>query len=212
MRMALGLVSLLVVIAIILLLFTIYEFPMLKQSKSARQQAQQIAGRDENHAPVTDAVTLDALDRNGRMEAAVVTSIVPGSTLQAHYGLQNGDVILELGQLRIRDQLSSADEAKDFLLDAYQRNQPVVVMRGRERLVLPIDPHDQNMVAAAARASGAAVDPSGATPPTTPAPPGAATDGQKATEARPAAKRPSGLEGQLEIIRNAGGGQAEEPQ
>ena len=213
MRMALGLVSLLVVVAIVLLLFSVYQAPMLKQSKSTRQQAQQIAGRDEDNAPVTDAVTLDELDRAGRMEGAVVTSVVPGSTIQTHYGLQNGDVLLELGQVTIKGNISSAGEAKDFLLYAYQRSEPVVVMRGNERLTLPIDPRNPSSVAAAARAAAA----SGAAPAPTPTEPGTpgtegSSDGaQKAAAAKPAPKKPGGLEGQLDLIRNAGG-QPQDPQ
>src|SRR3954447_22221854 len=125
MRMAFGLVSLLVVLAIILLLFSVYEAPMLKQTKSTRQQAQQIAGRDEDNAPVTDAITLDAKDRNGRMEGAVVTDVVAGSAIQVKYGLQKGDVILELGDLTVKEYMSSPGEAKDFLLKACQENKPV---------------------------------------------------------------------------------------
>src|SRR3954453_21558192 len=127
MRAAFGLVSLLVVVAIILILFSMYSIPAAKQGKVAQNQAQQIAGRDEDNAPVTDAITLDAQDRNGRMEGAIVTSIVPGSAIDTHYGFQPGDVILEMGQLTVRDYMSSADEAKDFLLKAYQENRPVVV-------------------------------------------------------------------------------------
>jgi hypothetical protein len=206
MRFALGLVSLLVVLAIILLMFSVYEAPMLKQGNSARQQARQLAGRDEDNAPVTASITLDEMDAAGKMEAAVVTDVLAGSTIQTHYGLQKGDVLLELGQVTIKGNLSSADEAKDFLLYAYQRNEPVVVMRGRERLTLPIDPHNPASVAAAARASAASSAAAGATPAAPGAADGAAGDAaQSAAAAKPAPKKPGGIEGQLDLIRNAGG-------
>jgi hypothetical protein len=215
MRIALGLVSLLVVLAIILILFSVYEAPMLKQSKSTRQQAQQIAGRDEDNAPVTDAITLDEMDAAGKMEAAVVTDVLPGSTIQTHYGLQKGDVLLELGQVTIKGNLSSAGEAKDFLLYAYQRNEPVVVMRGNERLTLPIDPRNPMAVAAAQRAAASKSGAPGAatTPPALVVPDAAVDAGaQQPAAPKPAPKKPGGLEGQLEIIRNAGGGQSQEQQ
>lgn len=195
MRAAFGLVSLLVVVAIILILFSMYSIPAAKRGKVAQNQARQIAGRDEDNAPVTDAVTLDAQDRNGRMEGAVVTSIVPNSALQQRYGLQNGDVILEMGPLSVKTNMSSASEAKDFLLDAYQKSQPVVVMRGSERLTLPQD---------AARAAARVPAPS----------PTAAADGpqasaQQPTQASPdkgAQKKPAGgLQGQLDLIKNIPG-------
>src|SRR4051812_34082576 len=191
MRAAFGLVSLLVVVAIILILFSMYSIPAAKQGKVAQNQARQIAGRDEDNAPVTDAVTLDAQDRNGRMEGAVVTSIIPNSALQQRYGLQNGDVILEMGPLSVKTNMGSPSEAKDFLLDAYQKSQPVVVMRGSERLTLPQD---------AARAAAAAAR--------APAPNPTAGDGSQASAQQPtqappdkgAEKKPAGgLQGQLDL-------------
>src|SRR6188768_31926 len=107
MRVAFGLVSLLVVVAIILLVFSMYEAPVLKRGKSAQDDARQIAGRDEDNAPVTDAITLDAKDRNGQMLAAVVTSVTPGSTIEKHYGIQKGDEILVLGQLTVKGNMQS---------------------------------------------------------------------------------------------------------
>lgn len=192
MRMALGLVSLLVVLGIIMLLFSTYQAPMLKQGKSMRDDAQQLAGRDENNEPVHHAVTLDAQDRAGKMEAAVVTSINAGSALETHYGLQKGDVILELGQVTVKGNIHSADEAKDFLLYAYQRNEPVVVLRGGERLTLPMAAPARNATAAAGPAAES---------------PSAAVDGtQTPAPEQPAQKKPAGgLEGQLDLIRNAGG-------
>src|SRR4051794_13420970 len=210
MRMAFGLVSLLVVLAIILLLFSVYEAPMLKQTKSTRQQAQQIAGRDEDNAPVTDSITLDGQDRNGRMEGAVVTSIVPGSTIETHYGLQPGDVILEMGQLTVRDYMSSADEAKDFLLKAYQENRPVVVMRGPARMTLPMEKAMRNAAASAVPPPPA---PSPTADPARAAQGGAvagaqndpaAADASKAAPPKPAQKKPGGIQGQLELIKGAG--------
>jgi hypothetical protein len=199
MRVALGLVSLLVVVAIILLLFNFYQAPMLKKGVSAREEARQIAGRDENNAPVTDAILLDSHDRAGRMEGALVKDILAGSTLQNYYGLQKGDVILEVGQVAIKNNISSPDEAKDFLLYAYQRNEPVVVLRGSERLVLPIGAPARN--AAAVAPAGPAAPGEAAT-----APQPGGEHPQQAAQEKPAQKKPGGLEGQLDLIRNRPGG------
>lgn len=199
MRMALGLVSLLVVLGIIMLLFSIYEAPMLKRGASARQQAQQIAGRDEDNAPVTDAMVLEAQDHNGRMEGAVVKSVVAGSAIETHYGFQAGDVILQLGELTVRDSMNSPGEVKDFLLKAYQENRPVVVMRGFERVTLPLEVPARNAAASAA-------------PPTQQAPGLSPAEPEKAAQAKPAPKKPGGLEGQLDLIRKLGEPQNPEPQ
>jgi hypothetical protein len=205
MRMAFGLVSLLVVLGIVMLLFSIYEAPVLKRGKSAQDDARAIAGRDENNAPVTDAVTLDAQDRNGRMEGAVVTSITPGSALEQRFGLQNGDVILSMGPLSVRDNMSSAGEAKDFLLDAYQKNQQLVVMRGFERVTLPMDPAAARAAAAAAPAPTAptAAAPGATQPPANDAAQASAQQPDAAPQKKP--KKNTGLEGQLDLIRNIPG-------
>ena len=207
MRIAFGLVSLLVVLGIIMLLFSTYQAPMLKKGKRAQDDARQIAGRDENNAPVTDAVTLDAQDRNGRMVGAVVANITPGSTLQNHYGLQKGDVIMDMGPLSVKDHMGSPSEARDFLLDAYQKQQPLVVMRGWERLTLPLDP----AVAAAAPAAPSPTAPvpgtdasaPAASPPSPDASPAATQQPQQPAN-KPPQKKPGGLEGQLDAIRNYG--------
>jgi len=199
MRAAFGLVSLLVVLGIVMLLFKVYEAPAIKTGTKMREQAREIAGRDEDNAPVTDAITLDAQDRNGRMEGAVVTDITAGSAIEKKYGLQKGDVILEMGPLAVKDHMSSAGEAKDFLLDAYEKSQPVVVLRGFDRLTLPMEAPARNAAASAA-------------PPRAVAPGQAAADasapaGQApaAAQATPQQKKPGGLEGQLDLIRNIPG-------
>jgi hypothetical protein len=208
MRVAFGLVSLLVVVAIILLMFSFYQAPMIKKGVSARDEARQLAGRDEDNAPVTDAITLDAQDKGGRMEGAVVTSVVPGSAIEKRYGFKNGDVILELGPLTVRDHMNSPEEARDFLLDAYQKSQPVVVLRGWERLTLPLEAPARNAAASAAPARAAPVV---AAPEAAPDPSKQTTEQPQPTapeqtaQQKPAQKKPGGLEGQLDLIRNLPG-------
>jgi hypothetical protein len=197
MRVAFGLVSLLVVLAIIMLVFSMYEAPVLKRGKTAMDDARQLAGRDEDNLPVTHAITLDAKDRNGRMEAAVVTSITPGSTLEKVYGLQVGDEIVQLGPLTVKDYIHSADEAKDFLLSSFQKTEPVIVVRGTRQLSLPLDP---------AVAAAAAKVPPPPQPTAGDASQAAAQQPETPPE-QPAQKKPGGLEGQLDLIRNIPGQQ-----
>ena len=203
MRMAFGLVGLLVTLAIILMLFKT-QAPALKAGKKAQDQARQMVGRDEDGNRVTDAVTLDARDRAGKMESVVVSDITPNSAIQQRYGLQKGDVIIQMGDLNVRDNMSSPEEAKDFLLKAYQDNREVVVIRGWDKLTLPMGP-------------GAAPAPANANAPTEPAaqPEGAQAQApetsQDATAAQPA-KAPakardnrSAMERQLDLIKNIPG-------
>jgi hypothetical protein len=194
MRMAFGLVSLLVTLAIILMLFRSVQAPMLKEGKKAQDQARQMAGRDEDGQRVTNAVTLDSQDKGGKMESVVVTDITPNSALQQRYGLQKGDVILEMGPLVVRGNMSSPDEAKDMLQDAFQKNYNLVVIRGWDKLTLPM-PEGAAPAVSAAATPGARAD-------ATPAP-----DAAKA--AKPAAPRKeppkSAMERQLDLIRNIPG-------
>ena len=211
MRMAFGLVSLLVTLAIILMLFRT-QAPMLKEGKKAQDQARQMAGRDEDGARVTDAVMLDANDRGGKMESVVVTDIKDDSALQQRYGLQKGDVIVEMGPLAVRGQMHSPEEAKDMLQDAYQKNYNLVVIRGFDRLTLPM-PEGTAPAAASAAAPGArkaattppaATDaPADAQADATPAP-GSAKDAEQAAPPKPRDNR-GALERQLDLIKNIPG-------
>jgi hypothetical protein len=216
MRMAFGLVSLLVVMAIILMLFKSVQAPMLKEGKKAQDQARAMSGRDEDGVRVTDAVMLEGQDKAGKMESVVVSDVTANSAIQQRYGLQKGDVILQIGPLSVRDNMSSADEAKDFLLDAYQKNQDLVVIRGWDKLTLPMAEGSAPAVAAApAPAPADSASPAAATPadPTSPAAPGAQADASqtpsKAKAPKPAAPRKeppkSAMERQLDLIRNIPG-------
>jgi hypothetical protein len=215
MRMAFGLVSLLVVMAIILMLFKSVQAPMLKEGKKAQDQARAMSGRDEDGVRVTDAVMLEAQDKAGKMESVVVSDVTANSAIQQRYGLQKGDVILQIGPLSVRDNMSSADEAKDFLLDAYQKNQDLVVIRGWDKLTLPM-PEGGAPAVAAAPAPADSASPAAATPadPTTPAAPGAQADASQTPSKTKAAPKPaaprkeppkSAMERQLDLIRNIPG-------
>ena len=211
MRMAFGLVSLLVTLGIILLLFRA-QAPALKEGKKAQDQARQMAGRDEDGARVTDAVTLDANDRNGKMESVVVTDIRENSALQQRYGLQKGDVIVEMGPLAVRGHMSSPEEARDMLQDAYQKNYNLVVIRGFDRLTLPMAEGTAPASASAAapgapKAPGSApdpTDPAGAQADATPAP-GSAKDAEQAVPAPKPRDNRGALERQLDLIKNIPG-------
>ena len=200
MRMAFGLVSLLVTLAIILWIFKTYEAPVLKEGKKAQDQARQIAGRDEEGAPVTDAIKLDAQDRNGKMESVLVTDITPNSALQQRYGLQKGDVILQMGELTVRDSMSSPDEAKDFLLKAYQEGRNLVVIRGWDKLTLPMPPGSAPVAAAATAKPTGPGEQADAT-----ATPNKAKEPEQAAPAPKPRDNRGALERQLDLIKNIPG-------
>ena len=202
MRMAFGLVSLLVTLGIILMIFKMVEAPVIKEGKKTQDQARQMAGRDEEGERVTNAVTLDQQDVDGKMQSVSVTDITANSALQQRYGLQKGDVILEMGPLSVRGNMSSADEAKDMLQDAYQKNYPLVVLRGWDKLTLPLPE-------GAASASDAAT-PTAATSKKPASPSDASADAsstqQKAPQPAPKPRDNRGaLERQLDLIKDIPG-------
>ena len=215
MRMAFGLVSLLVTLAIILFIFKYIEAPTIKQGKKTQDTARQMAGRDEEGQRVTDAVTLDSQDRNGKMESVIVTDITPNSALQQRYGLQKGDVILQMGELAVRDSMSSPDEAKDFILKAYQENRDLIVIRGWDKLTLPMSAADTAAAARAAARTAARAAPPDSANPATPgaqadanAAPGGAKEAKDAQQAAPPPKprdNRGALERQLDLIKDIPG-------
>ena len=205
MRMAFGLVSLLVTLGIILMIFKMVQAPVIKEGKKAQDQARQMAGRDEEGERVTNAVTLDQQDVDGKMQSVTVTDITSNSALQQRYGLQKGDVILEMGPLQVRGNMSSADEAKDMLQDAYQKNYPLVVMRGWDKLTLPMPEGSASASSTPAPAGSTAKKPA--------APSGATADAsssqqkssqQPATPPKPRDNR-GALERQLDLIKDIPG-------
>lgn len=204
MRAAFGLVSLLVTLAVMLFIFKYLQAPVIKEGKKAQDQARQITGRDEEGARVTDALTLDAQDRNGKMESVIVTDVKADSAIQKRYGLQTGDVIVQMGELTVRDHMSSPDEAKDFLLKAYQESRDLVVIRGWDKLTLPM-PEGVAPPPAAAAASAATKSPAPAAQPGSAQASGADKETQPATPPAKQRDNRGALERQLDLIKNIPG-------
>ncbi len=139
MRMAFGLVGILgTLIAIVFALSYLLprSQPAINAGRHAQGQAQQIAGRDANNAPATDSITLASEDSNGRMTGVLVTSVVPGGAMEKHFGLKRNDTIVEIGMgggvLQPVNQMSTAGEARDALLTAYEQSQPIAVIRNEK--------------------------------------------------------------------------------
>ena len=164
---------------------------------------------------MTDAVILEVQDKAGKMESVVVSDMTANSAIQQRDGLQKGDVILQIGPLSVRDNMSSADEAKDFLLDAYQKNQDLVVIRGWDKLTLPMPEGAPRLSPPAGSGPGRfGVRPGRSTPadPTARRPRRQADASQTPSKAKtpklgPAREEPpkSAMERQLDLIRNIPG-------
>jgi hypothetical protein len=140
MRGLFGLVSLLVAVGLVLWLYAQHNSAVSSRSSNVREQAAEIAGRDLNTGgAVTDSISVQLLTSKGNPDSILVTRIAPGSALAEKFGLQVNDTILQIGPFPIKgfSQISSDSDAKDFLLEAYRRQQELVIVRNGQQIKLP---------------------------------------------------------------------------
>lgn len=142
MRYAFGLVSLLVVTAVILVVWSKTQVPVIKASRSAQIEAAQIAGQDEQGVRASDSITLDATLANGNLRSIRVAKLMAGGPMERHFGLRADDEIVAIIDRGVTQNVREHDEdmAKALILQAYQTRGQLVVMRQGERLTLPVDP------------------------------------------------------------------------
>jgi hypothetical protein len=143
MRAGIGVLSLLIVIAIIL--FAAFSGPhggyvptVVQTGQNAQSQAQQIAGRDENGVPIQQTITLEEDSPNGQMRGLVVKKLLPTGPLATDFGLLPGDEIVEAGDMDLRGQ-SDPELAKDMVYQSYSTNKPLVVLRNGQKVTLTPD-------------------------------------------------------------------------
>ena len=149
MRMAFGLVSLLVTLGVIVWIMHSVELPYTQSSVKAMQDTQQftnqLSGVDDKGIIITDTVSLFADTRNdGKLQDLQVTQVLPNSPLLTKYGLQPNDVIVAVidGHTVRTDMNGLNDEqaGRDAIRDAYSTGGQIVVQRGDQRLTLPSAP------------------------------------------------------------------------
>jgi hypothetical protein len=139
MRGLFGLVSLLVVVAIIVWAMSDYTQVVSSKKASTEEQVSQIAGRDlATGGPASESAKLDLVtNSSGKPDSILITSIVPTGAYAQFYGLKRNDSILQMGELSVRDNVQSVEDATAFLMDAYQRQKPLVVVRDGNKITLP---------------------------------------------------------------------------
>lgn len=128
----LGVLALLVVVAIILLLYSQHTIPVIQKGEDARTQAEQIAGVDPSGGKVSDSYDLATVMDGGKIRGLKVTRLSSTSPMKSYYGLQKDDLIVEYsasGSLMKVRETDDAELAKAMVADAYQRHQPLVVLR-----------------------------------------------------------------------------------
>lgn len=192
MRAGIGLVGLLIGVGLLVYLFAENSIPTARQGKAAQEEAQQIAGYGEDGRSAMESISVSRQEKNGKLVALNVDSIVPNGAMQKFFGLQAGDSIIEIGSQagmeKVKELIGGDDMAEPKLLEAFQQKRQLVVQRNGKQITLP---------------GGAVV--AGAAPST----PAAAPANPTPTSAAPAPspRKPSGLESQLDTIQRAGGGE-----
>ena len=166
MRMAFGIVSLLVTMAIILYLMVGgggtggpgYLQQVAKSNKQMKAQANVLGGYDEGRQVLaTDSIKY-RIDRTSGRPKLLITQVMPGGPMAERFGIKPNDRVLEIGALDVNMNITSFDDATAAFHDAYSRNGTIVVMRGEQKVTLPDAAHiamiaERNKQAAAAAAS-----------------------------------------------------------
>jgi hypothetical protein len=160
MRAGIGMLSVLIVVAI---MFWFYFGPggpggasnmqtILNAKEQAERQANQFSGRDARGKQVSLTFTFRLVPGAQRIKGAEVTAIDADSVLATKYGLQVGDVIIEVGYIP-PEQLQTGADYRIFIDDAFARSHPIKVRRAGQVIELtpgsnkggPTDPIQQQL-------------------------------------------------------------------
>ena len=140
MRMIFGVIGLLVTVGVIVLILAFGYLPHAKTTidagNKAQSQAGQIAGVDTaTGMRASESLKMEGAQAGGRLESVLVTDIIVGGPMEKYFGLRRNDSIVEVGPQQVRD-INDEDLAKDLIVEAYQRQWPLVVVRDGQRMKL----------------------------------------------------------------------------
>jgi len=143
MKAGFGLVGLLIAIGVLVWLWSSVTLPHNKATidagRKATEDINQLSGSSaDGSMRFDDSLQIDVLRSGGKPASILVLEVKSGGPAEIYYGLKKDDCITELGPLHVRDQISGNDDARDFLMDAYQRKHPLVVIRREQKVTLPI--------------------------------------------------------------------------
>ncbi len=142
MRMAFGLVGLLVTIAIIAVLWSKSAKTSVDTYEKVQPIVSQIAGRDANGNNIeTTYADFPDLRSDGKLQDLQITQLAPDSPLAQYFGLQKNDVVIAgIDGHGVRTDLNGLDDeraGKDAIWDAYTQSGQLIVQRGDKTLTLP---------------------------------------------------------------------------
>jgi hypothetical protein len=135
MRYAFGLVSLLVVTAIILVFFAKYEIPVAQKGKETQDEVQPITGKTADGIQAKDSVQVDGQMVNGQLRSLLVTNVTPSGYFDQYYGLKVGDKVLQINGVDIGT-FNDAPTAEAELWSVQTR--PITISRGGKTMTLTV--------------------------------------------------------------------------
>jgi hypothetical protein len=109
---------------------------VIDAGNKATVEVDQMAGRDENGTPVKDSATLEPQTTNGKTDSVLVTSVAADGPYAKMWGLKRDDAIVEIGPLPVSQVATDAGSAADYVMDAYQKGEPLTIYRDGKQMVL----------------------------------------------------------------------------
>jgi S1-C subfamily serine protease len=137
MRMAFGLVGVLVTLGVIIMIMSKYELPAAQQAIKTKQRVESQFGSNspEGLADAQASIVLDDVVKGGHFHGLLVKSVTPGGPMARDFGLAAGDTITAIGGMRLRDN-DDPELARAQLFEAKMRRQPLSVLRASAEIEL----------------------------------------------------------------------------
>ncbi|HVT90109.1 MAG TPA: hypothetical protein VHD56_14745 [Tepidisphaeraceae bacterium] len=116
---------------------------VLKVRENAQQQVSQIAGRDAaTGGSAMNSAELEGMTTNGKLSGILVNKVVPGGAYENYFGLKRNDTIIAVEsqafKTNVRD-IVTEEDAKIQVMEAFQKQGYVYVMRDGKELKLPVE-------------------------------------------------------------------------
>ena len=137
MRMAFGLVGILVTLGVIIMIMHSYTLPAAQQAIKTKQRVQAQFGSNtpEGMEDAQNSIVLDDSMRGSHFDGLLVKSVTPGGPMATDFGLAAGDIITAIGGMRLRDN-NDPELARAQLFEAKMRRQPLTVTRAGAEIQL----------------------------------------------------------------------------
>jgi hypothetical protein len=143
MRMAFGLVGVLVTLGVIIWIMSVFTLPTAKVALQQKKKTEETLGAltSSGIQETKDSMILDPVSKGSRFDCFRVKGILPGGPMQVQYGLTLNDEIVGVQGLTF-DTTANGDPdlAEALIWEARGKQQSLMVRRNGVRLELPWQP------------------------------------------------------------------------